>query len=102
MTIFDTGVQTTTDTMSLAISGQKLSPSEKRRKMPLPTASGGISREWFKPGSRNPKCLSWTIGTTIVLQNAIKYCTKVCKRVWPAQLRIIRPQFDARAPVMTH
>ena len=58
-------------------------------KMPLPTASGGISRERFKLGSRSFWRLSGTIGLTNMLdvtslaasgllQNAVNYCTKVC------------------------
>ena len=58
-------------------------------KMPPPTASGTISREKFKRGSRNFTDLSGTIGPTNLpdmaslavsgRQNLIKYCTKVRK-----------------------
>ena len=62
----------------------------KLSKIPLPTASGGISREWFKRGSPNFTYLSGTISFTNLmdmtllaassrLQNAIKYYTKVHK-----------------------
>ena len=55
-----------------------------------PTASGGICRERFKQGSLNFINLSRTIclinlpdktspAASSRLQNAIKYCTKVCK-----------------------
>ena len=68
--------------------------SYRRSKMPPPWASGVISRERFKRGSHNFTCLSWTTGLPNVpdmtslaisgrLQNAIKYCRKMHKRVRP-------------------
>ena len=58
--------------------------------------SGGVYREWLKIGSQNGTRLLGTIGLTNLLdltslaasgrlQNAIKYCTKVTKRVPPAK-----------------
>ena len=63
---------------------------KKRSKLPPPTASGGISQEWFKLRSRNFTHLLMTIGLTNLpdttpltspsrLRNAIKYCTKLRK-----------------------
>ena len=64
--------------------------------MPPPTASGGISREQFKRGSRQFTRVSWTISPTNLLdmtslassgrlQIAIKYRTKCAKRVRAAK-----------------
>ena len=72
----------------------------KSSKMPPPTASGGISRERFKRGSRNFTAFSGTIGPTSIpdmtslalsgrLQNVFKYCTKS---------RIIPPLFNQESP----
>ena len=66
--------------------------------MPPPTASGGISQERFRRGSRTFAGLSGTIGSQNLpnmtslaasgrLQNAVKYCTKV-RKTGPADQRV--------------
>ena len=79
----------TLDMTSITTCCRKLS-RKKLSKLPLPTASSRISREGFKRGSRNFKGSSGTIVLTnlqditsiaasSLLQNAMKYWTRVRK-----------------------
>ena len=48
--------------------------AKKLLKIPLPTASGGISRKWFKLRSRNFTRLSRTIQSHILARNDVTSC----------------------------